>query len=235
MRNADVRYRYYDYFNPPNDIKIAFSDKIRLGFFRDVLSYGVHIITEDLNIPEYDNVEDHGHGFWIFSGEDKDFKVNWQFNGNTPYSLTIRYYVDDNELDNKTLYDFTTYEEALDFIQDYMRDILTNGVSEEPQPEYNENDVAELKLMHHIMMSMNNEDAYYSWTMTGVPDGATEEDYIDIASDPEEFTECKHVFDEVFSDYASDGLFDPTSEEAKYAKQVCKRLGLPEIEILGRT
>lgn len=234
MKNADVRYRYYDYFNPPNSTKIAFSDKIRPAFFRDVLSYGIHLITEDLNIPEYDNVEDCSYGCWIFNGEGKDFKVNWQFDGNTPFSLKIGYYVDNNQLDIKVLYEYTTYEEALDFIQDYMRDILTNGVPEEPQSEYDENDVAELKLMHHIMMSMNNEDAYYSWIMTGVPDGATEEDYIDIASDPEELTTCKQVFDNVFSDYASDGLFDPTPEEAAYAKQVCERLGLPEIEILSR-
>ena len=231
MKNSNVTYRYYDYFNPPNSINIAFSDKIRPGFFRDVLSYGAHLITKDLNIPEYDNVEDISYGFWIFNGNGQDFKVTWQFEGNKPYSLKIGYYEDNNPLDTKVLYDYTTYEEALDFIQDYMSDILTNGVPQEPEVEYDKDAVAQLKLMHSIMQSMNNENAYYSWITTGVPDGATKEDYIDIASNPEEFDDCLKLFDSLFTEYASDGLFRPSSDEIAFAKRTCERLGLPSIEI----
>ena len=232
MKNSNVAYRYYDYYNPPSSVNIAFSDKIRPGYIRDVLSYGVHlIVTEELNIPQYDNIEDSGRGFWIFNGNDQDFKVTWEFEGNKPYSLKIGYYEDDNLLDTKVLYDYTTYEEALDFIQNYVSDILTNGIPQEPEPEYNESDVTELKLMHEIMQSMNNEDAYYSWIMTGVPDGATEEDFIDIASDPDEFADCKNLFDSLFTEYAPDGLFKPSSDEIAFAKRVCERLGLPSIKI----
>ena len=230
MKNSNVAYRYYDYYNPPNSIKIAFSDKIRPGFFRDVLSYGVHLITEDLNIPEYDNVEDTSYGFWIFNGNNQDFKVTWQFEGNKPYSLKIGYYKDDNPLDTKVLYDYTAYEEALDFIQDYMSNILTNGVSQEPEAEYDEDAVAQLELMHSVMQSMNNENAYFSWITTGVPDGATEEDYIDIASNSEEFDNCLELFDRLFTKYAPDGLFRPSSDEIAFAKRTCERLGLPSIE-----
>lgn len=232
MKNSDVSYRYYDPYDPEQPIRIAFSDRIRKsGYLREVLSYGVHLITEELNIPQYDNVEDTSYGFWIFNGKDEDFKVTWQFDGNKPFSLKIGYYVNNECLDQQVLYEYTTYEEALDFIQNYMTKILTEGVPQEPEVEYNESDVTELKLMHGVMQSMDNEDAYFTWIISGVPDGATEEDYIDIASNPDEFEECRQLFDRLFKRYASDGLFKPSPDEVAYANEVCKRLGLPKIEI----
>lgn len=233
MNNADVRYRYYNPWDPNNAIRIAFSDKItKPYFFKTVIEFGISQIIKEL-IIDYD-IESYSSWLWIFGGNSGDFKVSWELENNTIYRVLIGYYVNNNILDQKVLYDIVTYEDALDFIQNYISDILTNGVPQAAEPEYDEDALTELKLMHGVMQSMNNEDAYYSWIVTGVPDGAIEDDYIDIASDPEELTTCKQVFDNVFSDYASDGLFDPTPEEAAYAKQVCQRLGLPEIEILNR-
>lgn len=229
MKNADARYRYYNYFDPNEPIRIAYSDDIRSAFFKDVLSFGISQIIKELNIP-YD-IEANGSAIWIFNGNDEDFKITWQFDGQTPFSLKISYYENDDQLDIQVLYDYTTYEEALDFIQAYITRILDEGVPQPPAVEYNADDVTELKLMHGVMQSMNNEDAYFSWIIGNVPDGATEDDFIDIASNPDELEECRQSFDNLFTHYAPDGLFRPTSEELNFANKTCKRLGLPAIEV----
>ena len=232
MKNSNVYYRYWDPVKQ-NWTSIAYSDRItNPRYFKDVLSRGVSEIIKDLNIPEYDIEEGLGSYLWVFNGQLEDFKVSWVFENNTPYSLKIYYYKDDVMVDGRVLYTFNTYEKALDFIQNYISNILTNGVPRQPEPEYNEKDFTELKLMHGVMQSMNNEDAYYSWIVTGVPDGATKDDYIDIASDPDEFEHCKQLFDSLFTKYASDGLFEPTKDEVAYANQACKELGLPGIIVL---
>ena len=51
--------------------------------------------------------------------------------------------------------------------------------------------IAQLKAMHTLMCNANDENIYMSWIYT-VPDGATEEDFIDIALDEEFYNE---VFD----------------------------------------
>ena len=237
MNNANVYYRYHSPFKPGEYVTIAYVNRIvdfHRYFFKEVLYKGISQIIKELNIP-YDQEEGlSGKYTWVFdiNEDDKSFKINWEFEGRNPYSLKIGCYDGDVILDQKVLYDFTTYEEALDFIKDYIETVLTNGVPQEPEVEYNEADVAELKLMHEIMQSMNDEDAYYSWVMTGVPDGATEEDFIDIASNSDDFADCKDLFDKLFKRYSKDGLYKPSAEEINYANQACKRLGLPEIEIL---
>lgn len=233
MKNADVAYRYYNPFNQ-SYTNIAFCDRISHPYyFKEVLDFGISQIIKDMNIP-YDIDSSLGSSLWIFhiDGDDGDFKVSWEFEGKTPYSLKIGYYEEDNLLDQQVLYDYTTYEEALNYVQNYITEILTNGVPQEPEVEYDEAIVSELKLMHGLMQSMNDEDAYYSWITTGVPDGATEDDFIYIASDADEFKHCKNLFDRLFVEYSVDGLYKPTPEEVEYAEQTCKRLGLPDIEIL---
>ena len=61
--------------------------------------------------------------------------------------------------------------------------------------------VAQLKAMHELMADANDEDIYMTWIYT-VPDGATEEDFIDIAMDDEEYN---HVFDSFVKLIAKDG------------------------------
>ena len=235
MNNANVYYRYHNPFKPGNYITIAYANRIadfHPYFFGEVLYRGITQIIEELNISY--SIEDavSGRSLWVFNGHDEDFKVAWEFEGRKPFDLRIGYYVNNEQVDHtQALYDYKTYEEALDFIKAYIENIITNGVPQEPEVEYDEDAVAQLKLMHSVMQSMNNEDAYYSWILTGVPDGATKEDYIDIASNPEEFDDCLELFDSLFTEYASDGLFRPSSDEIAFAKRVCERLGLPSIEI----
>jgi len=233
MNNSNASLRYWNPFKQ-TWVGIAYSDRITHPFyFKEVLCRGIDQIIKELNIPQYDIESSHGSVLWIFNGQLEDFKVQWQFENNTtPFSLKIGYYVDDNLVDIEVLYDYTTYEEVLDFIQAYMEKILSNGVPQEPEIEYDASNVAEVKLMHGVMQSMNNEDAYFSWIVTGVPDGATKDDYIDIALDEEEFEHCKQLFDSLFAEYAPDGLYRPSKDEEAYAKQTCKRLNLPEIEVL---
>ena len=60
---------------------------------------------------------------------------------------------------------------------------------------------AQLKAMHELMGRANDEDIYMTW-IYDVPDGATEEDFIDIAMDDEEYN---RVFDLFVKLIAKDG------------------------------
>ena len=53
--------------------------------------------------------------------------------------------------------------------------------------------VAQLKAMHQLMCEANDEGIYMSWIYT-MPDCATEEDFIDIASDDDQYNECFDLF-----------------------------------------
>lgn len=64
--------------------------------------------------------------------------------------------------------------------------------------------IAVLKTMDNTIRNMNDEDAMEPWLMCGVPDGACEEDYEDIASDHESYIEMVGLFAEIVKDYAEE-------------------------------
>lgn len=65
--------------------------------------------------------------------------------------------------------------------------------------------IDDLKAMDRLMRSMNNEEAFMAWI--GIfPDGASEEDYADIAEDEGQFEECVLEFLSVMKRYMKDGL-----------------------------
>lgn len=68
-----------------------------------------------------------------------------------------------------------------------------------------ESRIADLKAMDRLMRSMNNEEAFMAWIVI-FPDGASEEDYADIAEDEEQFEECVLEFLSVMKRYMKDGL-----------------------------
>ena len=68
-----------------------------------------------------------------------------------------------------------------------------------------ESRIADLKAMDRLMRSMNNEEAFMCWICI-FPDGATEDDYADIAEDEEQFEECVLEFLSVMKRYMKDGL-----------------------------
>lgn len=65
-----------------------------------------------------------------------------------------------------------------------------------------------LQAMNTIISSLNNEEAYWKWTDI-IPDGATEQDIKDIASDSDlEYMNviCK-VFKIILDEYIEDGYY----------------------------
>ena len=62
-----------------------------------------------------------------------------------------------------------------------------------------------VKLMHEIMLNMNNEGAYQSWIYT-VPDCPLEDDFDYIASDNDLFNETIDDFIRIFNRYKKSGL-----------------------------
>ena len=54
--------------------------------------------------------------------------------------------------------------------------------------------IEQLKAMHTLMINANDERIYAAWITTGVPDGATKEDFEYIADDDELYTECFDLF-----------------------------------------
>ena len=53
--------------------------------------------------------------------------------------------------------------------------------------------VSQLKAMHNLMMEANDESIYMTWIYR-MPDCPSEEDFIDIAMDDEEYNACFDLF-----------------------------------------
>jgi hypothetical protein len=53
--------------------------------------------------------------------------------------------------------------------------------------------IAQLKAMHQLMLEANDEDIYMTWIYR-MPDCPTEEDFIDIALDDEQYNGCFDLF-----------------------------------------
>lgn len=238
----NARYRFYDVFkNNGSAVNISFTDEIDPVYFREVVGFGIDMAIKSLGIPF--DTERFSRHIDIFRVEEyeEEFKVTWNFEWKkndfgfiniTSSELRIEYRKDGETLDAVKSYDFETYKQALDFVMNYVQDILANGVKKFEPPKGDENLVKNLKLMHSVMMSMNNEDAYYSWIYV-VPDEPSEEDFNYIASDADEYKDCEDTFNSLFKKYAKDGLYKPTEEEKQFAFDTCKKLGIPEIEVLG--
>lgn len=239
--NYNARYRFYDVFkNDGSAVNISFTDEIDPAYFREVIGFGIDMAIKSLGIPF--DTERFSRYIDIFRVEEYEetFKVDWDFDyTSNSYGkrivrnswIRVTYSKENETLDAVNSYDFETYEQALDFVMNYVQDIITNGVKGVETPTADENLVKKLKLMHNVMMSMNNEDAYYSWIYV-VPDEPSEDDFIYIASDADEYKDCEDTFDSLFKKYAKDGLYKPTEEEKQFAFDTCKRLGIPQIEVL---
>ena len=60
--------------------------------------------------------------------------------------------------------------------------------------------IEQLKAMHTLMCSANDEEITMAWLSLGVPDCPSEEDYIDIALDDESYNEIFDLFVELIKD-----------------------------------
>ena len=54
--------------------------------------------------------------------------------------------------------------------------------------------VEQLKAMHTLMLSANDESIYMTWIMGWIPDCPTEEDFIDCAEDDDNYKETFDLF-----------------------------------------
>ena len=63
-----------------------------------------------------------------------------------------------------------------------------------------------MKAMNSLIMALNNEDAYMEWIMT-VPDEASDDDLMDIATDDELFAEACAAFKSAMQEYGGDGFY----------------------------
>lgn len=79
--------------------------------------------------------------------------------------------------------------------------------------------VQNLKLMNDAARHINDEEVIDIWLTYGVPDGATEEDFEDIANDPEEYDRIEKEFKNVMKDAVKDGLFQCPEETLKFARK----------------
>ena len=73
-----------------------------------------------------------------------------------------------------------------------------------PYKELNERQEI-ITAMHELIRSLNNEGAYFSHWIYLVPDGATEEDLIDMADNDEEFDEVCRLFNRLIARYGKYG------------------------------
>lgn len=56
-----------------------------------------------------------------------------------------------------------------------------------------ESRITQLKAMHKLMCNANDEDIYMSWILL-MPDEPTEQDFVDIAEDDEDYNDCFDLF-----------------------------------------
>lgn len=103
--------------------------------------------------------------------------------------------------------------DILDNIKGQVIEILTEAKSNDLDK------VTRLKLMDRAARSINDEDIFELWLMAGVPDGATEEDFEDIAKDDKAFSEIEEEFKKVMKLALDDGLYDCDEEAYEFAKQ----------------
>lgn len=64
-----------------------------------------------------------------------------------------------------------------------------------------------VKCMNYIVVSMNNEAAYYGAWIYTVPDCADDEDFEEIARDEELYGEVCNLFRELMGLYGADGFY----------------------------
>lgn len=69
-----------------------------------------------------------------------------------------------------------------------------------------ENRIKDLKAMHQIIMACNNEEIYMAWVSYGwIPDEPTEEDFVSVASDNEQWKETCDRFGKYMKWAVKDG------------------------------
>lgn len=80
------------------------------------------------------------------------------------------------------------------------------------------NNLEKIKMMHQVMMYMNDDNAYWEWVCI-VPDCPDESDFEDISNDPKEMKEAETLFKALLGEFGVSGLFDTPPEVHKFAEK----------------
>lgn len=100
--------------------------------------------------------------------------------------------------------------------------------------EANADKIKSVKLMHEIMMSMNDEEAYYSWIYT-MPDSPTTEDFLYYVEpgNEEAYEDLKDTFERIYKQFHKSGLYlDRTEKRIEdAAHEYDEQFGLDPIEV----
>ena len=210
-------------------VSVYYNDKVTRYFCMDMVLFA---ITDYVEKYDYFIEEVNAYVFYIFNESNESLKIQFDFSDIQPSVLITC--DGDSTVYESVRKDFTTYKDAVSaIIECFDMFVKTGHLKETGETDKADAEkVKTLKLMHGVMMSMNNENAYDSWIVSGVPDGASEDDYEFISLDAKEYNDTVNLFNKIFKRYAKDGLFKPSQEEAMFAKNKCAELNIPEIEIL---
>ena len=85
-----------------------------------------------------------------------------------------------------------------------------------------------------IMMSMNNEEAYYGGWLYIWPDGETREQCMEDFGTKEDYEELRQSFERYYKAYHDDGLYTTNQNIIDYAHKIDQKLGLEPIENYGK-
>ena len=77
------------------------------------------------------------------------------------------------------------------------------GIKPAPTSTFIESRVALLKKLHEIMLTMNNEECYFTWILC-VPDEPSEEDFEFFAESDSEWNHVLELFEKLFHEYKDD-------------------------------
>lgn len=139
----------------------------------------------------------------------KGFERRLFNNNGADYNLDCLYEAVKHKLttkDKSDLQDMIRKSDSAEEVNTY----LTGLLNEEYEDAF-EARLSDIKIMHEIMLSMNNEDAYFSWIYT-MPDEPTQEDFEDFASDENDYLDLCNTFARIYNRYKKDGLYKPEPE-----------------------
>lgn len=97
----------------------------------------------------------------------------------------------------------------------------------------NVNKVIRLEQMDEVLKCMNNEDAYESWMNTicfnAIDAQEANEDVFEyIAKDAELYEEACELYEELYKEFRSDGLYKPTPTTFNFAQKSDKAFGFTD-------
>ena len=174
-----------------------------------------------ITIPGLENYENIANKFEYYNAYKANFGPLVIVKANKIY-----YIFKENAKDYNSYIDYAT---SKDYIEGWLHGavkaknkILENKLTEDLEDTSDPTEVdrvKNLKLMDIAARHLNDEDLIDMWLSYGVPDGANDEDYQDIADDKESYIDIENTFKKLMDAAKVDGLFDCPKDAFEFAKQ----------------